>query len=190
MDCMFCAAGWHHECPHLKPVEGTDNEVSTLFLCCCSDSSKVTIAPQGKQYKDGDEMKDMLSTGRKRAAKAKPIREGDICEWAMLKNAGGGIVPIIGCKGRLATNIHHGPDKSVLNNDPDTNLHKICAYCHNRWHTKNDIYYGERPKDGSAFLPIKGELLEHDKVTKATLEEIEANERLWNNDGTRQLSVS
>jgi len=125
-------------------------------------------------------MKDVESTGRKRAVLAKPINPGDICEWAGLKNAGGGVMPIIGCEGNAATNVHHGPDKSVLNNDPDTNLHKICATCHNRWHTINDPFYpAKRPEGGAPFLPLSGEVIPHDAETKATPEEIVAFNKKW-----------
>jgi hypothetical protein len=128
---------------------------------------------------NGEDMEDVLSTGRKRAAKAAPIEEGYVCEWAKRKFAGGGVTPIIGCFGNPATDRHHGPDKSVLNNEVGTNLHRICSTCHNRWHTLNDTYYGERPPNGAPFMPIDRECLDHDPGTLATDKEIFNNEMMW-----------
>jgi len=51
------------------------------------------------------------------AAKAAPIKPGSVCEWAWLLQAGGGVVPIMGCPGRPASDRHHGPDKNTLNNN-------------------------------------------------------------------------
>jgi len=120
--------------------------------------------------KDLDKYKDPLSTGRKRAAQMYPIEPGMVCEWATLKFAGGGIVPIVGCIGRAASDRHHGPDKNTMNNAPG-NLHRICDYCHNTWHALNDPGYGPRPDHTLPFVPIV-EWKEHDSVTKATREEI------------------
>lgn len=91
---------------------------------------------------------DPSSTGRKRVAKMYPIPAGYVCEWARKKNCGGGIVPIIGCLGNPATDLHHGPDKNTLNNEKVTagigineNVHLICSSCHNAWHAANDPFY-------------------------------------------------
>jgi hypothetical protein len=73
---------------------------------------------------------------------------------------------------------HHGPNKNVLENGPG-NVHLICPTCHNRWHTMNDKYYGERPTDNQPFLPEDYEVLPHDPDTKATIQDIEANEAWW-----------
>lgn len=122
-----------------------------------------------------------VSSGRKEAGRKFPISQGMVCEWKGLANAGGGAVPIVGCPGYPATDIHHGPDKNTLHNTPD-NVHRICAHCHNRWHGANDRFYGERPRfpngkvDGSVpFLP-EGAWKSHDPVTKATNEELFAVE--------------
>lgn len=132
------------------------------------------------RFKTGAEMKDVKSTGRKRAAKAAPITEGMICEWAGLAKAGGGVKPIVGCTGRPASDRHHGPDKNVLNNEVGVNLHRICDHCHNRWHASNDPFYGERPEAGKPFLPIiGGPGFMHDPSTRATPEQIIESERLW-----------
>lgn len=134
--------------------------------------------------------KDPVSTGRKRAAVIYPLEDGEQCNWAGLKSCGGGIRPIVGCREdeeRPATHIHHGPDKSTFNNNPD-NLHHVCVWCHNRWHTWNDRYYGLRPKDNSTWVPNfnadlgEGEsikCLPHDPKTKATVEDFEKSREYW-----------
>ena len=152
----------------------------------------------GRPMSEAHEIVDVLSTGRKRAAMLYPIYDGMLCEWAGLKNAGGGVVPIIGCdNNRLSPkkggdgelvqgDVHHGPDKNTLENSPG-NAHRICAYCHHRWHAANDKFYGKRPtkEDGKVdgtkpFLPLdEYEWTAHDPETKATQEEIEENEIYW-----------
>jgi hypothetical protein len=91
-----------------------------------------------------DEYVDALSAGRKIAAEVAPIDPGKVCEWAWLARAGGGVVPIIGCPGRPMSDRHHGPDKNTMRNEVGTNLHRICDWCHNQWHAKNDPFYGPR----------------------------------------------
>ena len=129
-------------------------------------------------YKDIDQYKDPLSTGRKRAAQMYPIAPGQVCEWAGLKRAGGGVVPIIGCIGRPASDRHHGPDKNTMNNAPG-NVHRICDHCHNTWHALNDPHYGDRPDHTLPFTP-KGEMgidwFDHDAGSKATQQETLAAE--------------
>lgn len=177
MSCVPCAADCHFEC--LFPQDN---------LCCCDSPpvAEVTLESmrRGGPVKNAEDMADPISTGRKRAAIAKPIEEGMVCEWAGLRNAGGGVEPIIGCNGNSATNIHHGPDKDVLNN-VDSNLHRICPNCHNRWHTLNDVYYGVRPTPGTPFIPLVPYVLrDHDSDTKASVEEIFNNEMYWSNKKT------
>lgn len=120
--------------------------------------------------------RDAISTGRKFAAQAAPINAGQVCEWAGLARAGGGVVPIVGCIGRPASDRHHGPDKNTMNNAVGTNLHRICDHCHNTWHALNDPHYGERPEHTKPFLPLSGECLAHDPNTRATMEQIIAAE--------------
>ena len=124
-------------------------------------------------------LRDPVSAGRKRAAVMYAISPGQVCEWAWFKNCGGGIEPIIGCTGRPASNIHHGPDKSTLNNVSD-NISVICTFCHNRWHVANDKYYIEpRPADNSEWLPVKHperEIIPLSAKLKATKQEILINE--------------
>lgn len=195
--CWACVCGLHEECFDLKPTE------DSYFQCCCfgkptnSDEGDF-VREVGRPMSEAHEIVDVLSTGRKRAAALYPIFEGMLCEWAGLKNAGGGVVPIIGCNGnRLSPkkggegdltqgDVHHGPDKNTLENGAG-NAHRICAYCHHRWHAANDKFYGKRPTkddgkvDGTKpFLPLdEYEWVAHDPETEATQEEIEENEIYW-----------
>lgn len=159
--CLACATGFHWECPSRE-----DNS------CCCSESGPgfTTETIRSGPIKDDEDVTDPKSTGRKRAAVAYPIEEGMLCEWANLKAAGGGYYPIIGCHGRPAVARHHGPDKNTLNNNSG-NVHRICANCHNRWHTRNDPLYDE-------FFGT-AEWRSHDSSSIATVEEILRNEAYW-----------
>lgn len=183
-----CVAGLHEECINLIPIEG----LADRFDCCCwrVETIEPLVRERGERgpYKEAHEVRDVLSTGRKRAAEVKPIEDGMLCEWAGLRFAGGGVFPIIGCidtkivaekgHGARTGHIHHGPDKNTLNNDWD-NLHRICSTCHNRWHTVNDPYYGDRPEGGLPFLPIGLECKPHDPETKATPEQQLKWEMYW-----------
>lgn len=133
---------------------------------------------RGRPPKEDNDLVDPISAGRKRAAAKVKIKTGTKCEWAFLKSAGGGVNPIMGCTGYPASALHHGPDKSTLNNsrpedvgkDEPYNLHAICVWCHNRWHVANDASYGDngaldRPEDNSTWEPL-GEFKLHDPVTK------------------------
>lgn len=142
----------------------------------------------GRPMAEPGDITDITSTGRKRAAMLYPIFENMKCEWAGLKFAGGGVEPIIGCdnhiiqpnKGPDKGDRHHGPDKNVINNSPG-NVHRICSSCHNRWHAKNNKYYGDRPTPDQPFLPKEDyDWKPHDSETLATPEEIADNERYWN----------
>lgn len=191
--CTYCVAGLHEFCEETEPT-GEDS-----FVKCCCNTSMAFIEPGNlgeslrkslaePRHKSATALRDVLSTGRHRAAIAKPITDGMPCEWAGLKFAGGGVEPIIGCPGNLLFKKrgqyarHHGPDKSVLNNTQE-NLHLICPNCHNRWHARNDKYYGDgtgdsRPDAGETWLPNK-EFKQHDPLTKATPDEILNNEVWW-----------
>lgn len=196
--CVYCIASLHEEC--IDPAERDDD----LFECCCLRKPVTMVEIEeterqgpGRPLLPPDQITDITSTGRKRAAALYPIFPGQVCEWAGLRYAGGGIEPIVGCRGNkimeakrnqdLPEGIdsrgdrHHGPDKNVLNNAP-TNVHRICSYCHNRYHAKNNRYYtGPRPPAGEPWLPDPqyGECLPHDPVTRASEEEIEQNEKEW-----------
>lgn len=179
----YCVAGLHEMCNDATLRE------DGLYDCCCWSVVEITATGNGRgYYKENDEVKDVLSTGRKRAAEVAPITDGMLCEWAGLRYAGGGVIPIIGCVGTTIVAekgqgdrtgmIHHGPDKNTLNNDIK-NLHRLCATCHNRWHTLNDPYYGTRPPNGQPFLPLERECLPHDPDTKATVAEQFRWEMYW-----------
>lgn len=172
-------------------------EEERTFTCCCtvqsidlSEGVEREPNPVGRPMLEPDEITDIKSTGRKRAAMVAPITPGMKCEWAGLRYAGGGIEPIIGCdgnilqsgKGRDKGDRHHGPNKNVLDNSVYVNLHRICSRCHNRWHAVNNKFYAPvRPPASEPYLPLPqyGEVKEHDRFTKATPEEIDANEAFW-----------
>ena len=193
--CWACICDLHEECYDLTPLSESG------FKCCCTNISakEEKIAQEvGRPVSQPHEVSDVLSTGRKRAAMLYPIYEGMTCEWAGLKHAGGGVEPIVGCNGNklspekggkgelIQGDVHHGPDKNTLANEPG-NAHRICAYCHHRWHAANDKFYGKRPtkEDGSVdgtvpFLPLpEYELVQHDPTTLATEDEIAENEIYW-----------
>jgi hypothetical protein len=190
--CLSCRVGFHNECDVSwsndasapcgcggKEVKFT-NEGDVKAPKEVGDTSDSGYVEDGYEgYKDISEYKDPLSTGRKRAATMYPIETGMVCEWAGLKNAGGGVVPIVGCLGRPASDRHHGPDKNTMNNAPE-NMHRICDFCHNTWHGVNDPFYGPRPDHTLPFTP-KGvfgvEWFAHNSVTKATTDELIAAEK-------------
>lgn len=141
MTCIFCVA----EFPHEQTLDCEDELITT---------EEIVKRGVGAPQKAGEDMNNVEAAGRKRSIAVKPIKPGMICEWAYLKEAGGGIAPIVGCPGNPAANVHHGPDKSVLNNDGETNLSRVCVHCHNRWHVANDKFYSEpRPEHGATWLP-------------------------------------
>jgi len=151
----------------------------------------------GRPMSDPDQITDVTSTGRKRAAMLYPIFENMKCEWAGLKFAGGGVEPIIGCdnhiiqpnKGPDKGDRHHGPDKNVINNSPG-NVHRICSSCHNRWHARNNKYYGERPPTDQPYLPkVDYDWKPHDSETQATSEEIAENEKYWSKNNKLLTNV-
>lgn len=185
--CPFCIAGWPVEFCRERPGTGCDSDddgpadtgsqpaleaVREAQEAAEDDEAEVvesTILEGTKRYKDA------RSTGRKRAAKLYPIQVGQVCDWAWHKRCGGGIQPIVGCTGRPAEHIHHGPDKSTFSNEP-TNISLVCTYCHNRWHGANDPYYsGERPDGGEPWLPVVPEgktLWALSDILPATKEEV------------------
>lgn len=167
--CIFCAAELPHDSgPYCLDAEIPipDSVPSSVGINVTPSNLPRQPGQLGPPVKDGTAMKDVLSTGRKRAAIAAPIAVGMICEWALLKEAGGGVVPIKGCPGNPASDRHHGPNKSVLDNEVGINLHRICDWCHNRWHTANDQYYGEgRPDGGVEWFPVEA-YKEHNPVSK------------------------
>lgn len=161
--CRYCVVEWPHD-----PTENCKASVDNI-----SEAIQQAVSTIGRPPKDENDMTDPESSGRKRAAALLPkeVLETMICEWSMLKKAGGGQYPIRGCHNNKATDRHHGPDKNTLNNERGTNLHAICSYCHNRWHAANDsTYQGERPKDSTPWVPV-GEYEQHNPTDKMTLKE-------------------
>lgn len=164
--CNACAAGLYEECENPTPVG------QHIIPCIYQFDQPVHVTVSGERgaVKDSREVKDILSTGRKRAAMLLPIMQGQFCDWAGLKWAGGGVQPITGCRDtRLAPvkknedlpegnysrgELHHGPDKSVLNNAVGRNLHAICSSCVTgemrlltedlRWVRADEIREGDR----------------------------------------------
>lgn len=193
--CLSCYLGWHDEC--ITPVEREDG----LNDCCCSlievspstTASGESLGLVGRPLKSLDEIKDKTSAGRKRAATIAPIFPGMECEWAWLRNAGGGPRPIVGCRGNLIQekngddpnylqgDRHHGPNKSTMDNRPGINLHRICAQCHHRFHSLADSAYGKvRPEADQAWYPLpEYACFDHDSETEATPEELEASDAYW-----------
>lgn len=183
--CYSCAIGMFAEC--LDPEELEDGHIVP-----CGAVETVTEESRERSLSPED-VTDPLSTGRKRAVLVAPILTGMICEWAGLKYAGGGVIPMVGCAGNLIADKkggmpdegylqgdrHHGPDKATINNAVGQNLHRICKLCHNRWHTLNDPYYeGTRPKAAQPWNPKESYYL-HDANTEATTEEQEQVEEWW-----------
>lgn len=168
--CLPCVAETHGECLEWNLIKD---------ICCCPTTSEVkTTEPGTRTPKDNALLKDVESTGRKRAAQLYPLEKEMPCEWQGLKFAGGGVEPIIGCIDGFAVARHHGPDKDTVNNEKG-NVHRICAKDHNRWHTKNDKYYGERSAPGESFLPKGKDCKPHDAETRATTEEFLEAELWW-----------
>lgn len=149
MSCIACARYLHDEC--------------ILDPCCCTGKAAQQVELEDNPYERAKVIRDPLSTGRKRAAVAYPIGEGEPCDWNRLKNCGGGLNPIIGCLDGKAKHLHHGPDKDTLNNS-ENNVHKLCTHCHVRWHNGNDWCH-------HSSIP-------HSPVS-ATVEEILQNEVDW-----------
>lgn len=149
--CGMCAAGLHSSCigsckcleaNHNYSYSQTETEVDETQES--DDSSRHTSSRStGRSVRSGKRdavLKDQQSTGRKRAARMYPLNLEAPCEWQGLANCGGGPHPIVGCRTGLQQARHHGPDKSVSNND-EGNVHRICHSCHYRWHAANDNDY-------------------------------------------------
>jgi hypothetical protein len=200
--CPACAAGLFEEC--LNPEYASDEDQIWIIPCAVAFTFKqLSEVPKdkgqaGRPLLDPNQVTDVKSTGRKRAAAIMPFFEGQVCAWAMLKFAGGGVIPILGCQGNVIADVksteaarllgadevghrHHGPDKNVLNNTPEVNLHGICTVCHTRWHALNDPFYspeGRPDKADQPFLPVEAYYF-HDRDTTFTDEEYEIAETWW-----------
>lgn len=205
-ECLACKNGWHAECIDSRPfADGFSTcccyEVSTMAAQPQSPIPAIQVLDTRRAEKADEDIKDQTSTGRKRAAAMYPLPSvesgGMVCEWANLAMAGGGVQPIVGCEGNVIAdtkekvlnedgsvriwpgNIHHGPDKSTLNNVP-SNVHRVCPVCHNRWHALNDPYYSKiRPDAGMPHIPLSGEMKLHDAETQASPMEIAWSRDYW-----------
>ena len=198
--CPACAVGLYSECEQFEVAEVTGDGFEWIIPCALKFTGANTPVLRGGGDGPGrpvlapDEVTDPRSTGRKRAVLLAPVLEGMMCEWSGLKFAGGGVVPIAGCNGhRLIPqkggdderglyqgDLHHGPDKNTLNNAVGTNLHRICADCHHRWHAANDAFYDAAGRPGAQFpfTPVQPYFL-HDAVTRATDADYELAEQWW-----------
>lgn len=193
MSCEACSVGLYEECT--KPAPGP--LAGWIFPCGLLEEGVAgAVKRRESRFLAPDELSDDTSAGRKRAAMSAPILNGMECEWSGLKFAGGGVIPIVGCNGtRLANvkktedakalgenhevgHIHHGPDKSVINNAPGTNLHRICSVCHNRWHALNDEFYGDRPHPSIPFIPTR-RYFPHDPTTPALEVDVAVASAWW-----------
>lgn len=146
MGCISCGRHFHDECGD---------------PCCCTQEAEVElVVPEIEEEEEEKPKKELtVSAGRKQAARLWPIDSDAACEWQMQANCGGGFVPILGCLSGKQRHIHHGPDKTTLNN-ARTNISRICTTCHNRWHAKNDPLYGSekcpvgiQPKEPRPMTP-------------------------------------
>ena len=163
--CQYCVVGLFEECENPQEVEGG------FIIPCIEMFDQAEIAAVktggGSGLKDPADIGDPLSTGRKRAAMVMPIMTGMVCQWAGLKWAGGGVQPIVGCKGNTLAEFKKNEDKPVLNNSPGMNLHGICSSCHHRWHELNDPSYESKRGDAHLqWLPSQP-YYDHDPFTKA-----------------------
>jgi hypothetical protein len=152
MSCPPCGRGFHDEC---------DNGLCEL----CHEDFAVKVRNLGNtgnyesSIKNPDAVTDRQSTGRKRAAVWYPIFKDKPCEWQGKKNCGGGPQPIVGCIKGLQQDRHHGPVKDTLRNEPG-NVHRICKFCHNRWHAVNDPIYDETVYNDLPHAPEKADEIE------------------------------
>lgn len=145
--CPACAAGLLEEC--LNPEILNEDGETWIIPCAVEFTQLISIGGPKEKGDPGrptlgpGEVTDPKSTGRKRAAMLAPILTGQVCAWAGLRHAGGGVVPILGCNGHQLIekkggdeeqgfwqgDRHHGPDKNTLNNSVGMNLHSICVDC-------------------------------------------------------------
>lgn len=132
------------------PIESGqfDNEINNV-----RPSRRRRRNVSGRRLKRSSSLKDQQSTGRKRAAKLFPLFPERSCEWEGNSNCGGGSYPILGCLGGKQEARHHGPHKNTLDNE-EGNVHRICNYCHNRWHVANDPSYNINDPDTTPHSPI------------------------------------
>ena len=164
MTCAMCAVGYHLSC--LGTCACSDNNHELPESVSVSESVEKSLSDDdsdtgsrygntgGRSYtnKSNRNLKDQQSTGRKRAAKLYPLDREAPCEWQRKAHNGGGPHPMIGCLQGLQEARHHGPDKSVTNNE-EGNVHRICHRCHYNWHARNDGEYDWNETLVSAHKP-------------------------------------
>lgn len=150
--CQMCAAFMPSSCltGSCESTVTTETELSTqetpslTYLSLLTGStgneeeeSRVGTSTRNSGRSSGG---NSQSAGRKIAAKLFPLDNNKDCEWKGFANVGGGDYPILGCLEGKQQARHHGPEKNVQNNEQG-NVHRICHYCHYRWHAKNDPTY-------------------------------------------------
>lgn len=138
-----CTRGFHDECIHKKGCKK-----------CHSEDTPVAVSISAPERKSKVDLKDVHSTGRKRAAVLYPIDKEADCEWQGKKNCGGGRRPIIGCLEGKQIDRHHGPVKLPIRNE-EGNVHRICKACHVHWHELNDLIYNEKEYNLLPHNPVE-----------------------------------
>lgn len=147
--CPMCLAGIPSSCltgsceqgiPTLIPIQSVRIE-TTDEEDTASDRRSSSNSKRGRGIRKRNS--GSQSAGRKEAARSYPLNGDKPCEWQGKANCGGGSFPILGCPTGVESYQqarHHGPEKNVQNNEPG-NVHRICHYCHYRWHAANDPTY-------------------------------------------------
>ena len=172
--CFFCAANLHESCTEIESCACSLQSHNTELVLSPTKSegldsesvSEPDDEDEGVRYKSrskrqsnsraskrASSLKDQQSTGRKRAAKLYPLDREAACEWRGKSNVGGGDYPIRGCIYGKQEARHHGPIKDTTVND-EGNVHRICHYCHNRWHVVNDPGYNWNRSNYPSHRPV------------------------------------
>jgi hypothetical protein len=155
MMCVMCQMGLPSSCLG-ESCEQTEQTTTVNPVPLEILSQQIAISNGYSDTEDADSMDERRgvstrrgrsknlsqSAGRKVAARRYPLNKEAACEWQGSANVGGGNYPILGCPpgtGKQEAR-HHGPEKNVANNEQG-NVHRICHYCHYRWHRKNDDDY-------------------------------------------------
>lgn len=178
MACIDCGRGLHDTCDYDNCDACHGEQVKIQAVGAAVGTIEAPKKAVGRPLKPDDEVTDVMSTGRKRAALEFPIPPGMECEWKGKKKCGGGKFPIIGCINGMAEARHHGPDKFPLNNEVG-NVHRICSFCHNRWHALNDPHY---VREEYAELKTTPE--------PATQKELLDNESWWNTNPAARRALA
>lgn len=151
--CLKCGRGFHKECKRCRKGKCHSKEIEPDTELESRKSSK-------------ENLRDPISTGRKRAAQLYPIDPVAACEWQRKRNCGGGRVPIIGCLEGLQKDRHHGPVKDTTRNERN-NVHRLCYACHHHWHELNDLEYNTKDFN---LLPHQPEEANVEEIILDTLE--------------------